>query len=209
MVDVGSLLVMAAAFFVVAVAPGPATLGCASVAMAHGRRAGLGFGLGLGAALLFWGVLAALGLGAVIATSAQVMLWLKLLGALYLFWLAWKAGRAAWHGEISTAAEVRSGRWIWRGVLLNLSNPKAVFAWLATLSLGLGPEATGLSVALATLLCGIIGFAVYLPWVLGFSHPKVMAGYRKVHRWVDGVVATLFAVAGLGLIRSALSRAPA
>ena len=94
--DAAALLTMAAAFFVVAVAPGPATLGCASVAMAHGRRAGLSFGMGLGAALFFWGVLAALGLGAVIATSAQVMLWLKVLGALYLFWLAWKAGRSAW-----------------------------------------------------------------------------------------------------------------
>ena len=71
--DATSLSTMAAAFFVVAVAPGPATLGCASIAMSQGRRAGLGFGFGLGLALLFWGVLAAIGLGAILAGSAEVM----------------------------------------------------------------------------------------------------------------------------------------
>ena len=206
--DVTSLSAMAAAFFVVAVAPGPATLGCASVAMSQGRRAGLGFGFGLGLALLFWGVLAAIGLGAILAASAQVMLLLKLLGGCYLLWLAWKAGRSAVAGEVSHAAEVTSGRWIWRGALLNLSNPKAVFAWLATLSLGVGPEDSLATVIVATLICGVIGFIVYLPWVFGFSHPRVMRGYQRVRRWVDGAVAALFAAAGLGLIRSAFARVP-
>ena len=206
--DVTSLSAMAAAFFVVAVAPGPATLGCASVAMSQGRRTGLGFGFGLGLALFFWGVLAAIGLGAILAASAQVMLVLKLLGGCYLLWLAWKAGRSAVVGDISHAAEVTSGRWVWRGALLNLSNPKAVFAWLATLSLGVRPEDSLATVIVATLICGTIGFVVYLPWVLGFSHPRVMRGYQRIRRWVDGAVATLFAAAGLGLIRSAFVRVP-
>jgi len=206
--DAASLSAMATAFFVVAVAPGPATLGCASVAMAHGRQAGLSFGFGLGLALLVWGVLAAVGLGAALIASAHVMMGLKLLGAGYLLWLAWKAARAAMNADASQTAQVQPGRWVWRGILLNLSNPKAVFAWLATLSLAVGADDNLATVMLATCVCGVIGFLVYLPWVLGFSHPKVMRGYRRAQHWVEGAVAVLFAAAGLALIRSAFTRVP-
>ncbi len=207
--DLSSLITMAATFFVIAVAPGPATLGVASVAMAQGRRAGLSFGLGLGLGLLVWGVLAAVGLGAILAASSQVLMWLKLAGGAYLLWLAWKSGWAAATAESASELDLPAGRWIWRGVVLNLSNPKAVFAWLATLSIGLTPDASVLAVALATAICAVIGFAVYLPWVFAFSHRAVMAVYRRLRRWVDGVVAILFAAAGLSLIRQALSRGSA
>lgn len=206
--DGAALATMAMAFFVIAVAPGPATLGCASVSMAYGRQAGLRFALGLGLALLFWGVLAAIGLGAVLVASAQLMMGLKILGGTYLLWLAWKSGQSAVQDAAPKEAAVSQGRWLGRGVLLNLSNPKAVLAWMATLSLGLGPEAGIGAVALATALCGGVGFLVYLPWVFGFSHPRVMATYHRVRRWVDGGIAVLFAAAGLGLIRSAVMRAP-
>ena len=97
---------------------------------------------------------------------------------------------------------------MWRGILLNLSNPKAVFAWLAALSLGVGQGDGIATVVLATLICGMVGFIVYLPWIFGFSHPRVMQEYQRSRRWVDGAVATLFAAAGLGLIRSAFARGP-
>lgn len=208
MMDPASLSAVAGAFFLVAVAPGPATLGCAAVSMGHGRRAGFAFGAGLGIGLAFWGVLAALGLGAILAAHAQVLIVLKLLGGAYLLWLAWQSGRSALSGPGAEAANIRSGRWLRRGLFLNLSNPKAVFAWLASLSLGLGPEASMGAVILATAVCAAIGFAIYVPWIVGFSHPPVMRLYRRFRFWVDGVVAALFAAAGLALIRSALMRAP-
>jgi len=205
--DLTALVTMAAAFFVVAVAPGPATLGCASIAVAEGRAAGLQFAFGLGVALSFWGVLAAVGLGAVLVTSAHLMMWLKVLGGLYLLWLAWKAARSAMATSHGATSDRRRGRWVWRGILLNASNPKAVFAWLATLSLGVGPASSPASVAVATLVCALVGFVVYLPWVFGFSHPHVMAAYQRLRQWVDGGIAALFAVAGVSLIRSAFARA--
>ena len=207
MSDPSGLWAMAAAFFVVAVAPGPATLACATVSAANGRQAGLQFGLGLGVALTFWGVLAATGLGAVLVASANAMIVLKLLGGAYLLWLAFKSGRSAMAADAPALTQIDQGRWFARGILLNASNPKAIFAWVATLSIGIGPNSSPATLVLATALCAAIGFAVYLPWILGFSHPRVMSGYRRAQRWVDGVVASIFAIAGLGLIRSALARA--
>lgn len=48
MIDLSSLVPILAAFFIVAVSPGPATLAVSSVSASHGRQAGLLFGLGLG-----------------------------------------------------------------------------------------------------------------------------------------------------------------
>ena len=200
------LAAIALAFFIVAASPGPATLGCAAVSMAHGRAAGLAFGAGLGMGLTVWGILAALGLGAVLASSAWLLTVLKIAGGLYLLWLAYGSGRAALAPAPQTRGEVEAGRWLWRGLALNLSNPKAIFAWVATLSIGLDPTATVITVALATVICAAIGFAIYALWALGFSHTRVMALYQRGRRWVQGAVAVLFATAGLGLIRSAVAR---
>ena len=64
---------VAAAFFVVTVAPGPATLAAATVAMCAGRGNGLRFGAGLAAGLAVRGVLAATGPGALLQGSAHAL----------------------------------------------------------------------------------------------------------------------------------------
>ncbi|MEM6489799.1 MAG: LysE family transporter [Pseudomonadota bacterium] len=83
------------AFFVAAAAPGPATLGVAATAMARGRRAGLAFGAGLSLGLALWGVAAALGLGPLLQGSASALTVLRVLGGLFLIYLAVRAAQAA------------------------------------------------------------------------------------------------------------------
>ena len=106
----------------------------------------------------------------------------------------------------SATAPVAGGKWFWRGVVLNLSNPKAVFAWMAALAVGLNPDDGATAVIAATGLCALIGLlnATGHAWV--FSFPGVMARYRRARRWIDGTVAALFAGAGIGLIRTAVAR---
>jgi threonine/homoserine/homoserine lactone efflux protein len=87
-----------------------------------------------------------------------------------------------------------------------MSNPKAVVAWMAALSMGLGQETEAQAVATATVMCMGLGFVNYAGYALTFSLPGFMAGYRRLRRWIDGAVAGLFALAGFGLIRSALTR---
>ena len=206
MTDLASLLAIAAAFFIVTVSPGPANLGCASVAMTKGRFAGVRFGLGLALGLAFWGVLAATGMGAVLQSSEIALTVIKIIGGAYLLYLAWGAGRSA-VSPIVKVTHARAGqRWFLQGLLLNLTNPKAVFAWMAALAVGLDPaDGVGLVIA-ATFICACLGVLNYLGWALAFSTSRMMAGYERFRRWIDGVVSGLFALAGFGLIRSALSR---
>ena len=77
---------------------------------------------------------------------------------------------------------------------------------MAALSVGMGAEQGIGAVAVATVMCAMIGTLNAMTWAVLFSRPRMMAGYRRVRRWVDGVVAGLFAAAGFGLIRSALAR---
>lgn len=206
MIDIAPLGATAAAFFLVAVSPGPANIACASVAMSRGRPAGLRFGLGLAIGLAFWGLLAATGMGAVLQASETALIVMKLLGGAYLLWLAFASARSAARPQKMASVELGHQRWVWRGLLLNLTNPKAVFAWMAALAVGLDPSDGMASVALATLICGALGMVNYAGWAILFSTSSAMALYNRLRRGIDAAVATLFAFAGIGLIRSALSR---
>ncbi|MBO9472974.1 LysE family translocator [Shimia sp. R10_1] len=206
MIDLTSLALTALAFFVVAVSPGPANVSNAAIAMSFGRKSSLIYGAGLSTGLIFWGLVAASGMGAVLQSSFYVLMVLKVLGGAYLLWLAWQSGKSAARAGKAEVAMTNQGRWFWRGVVLNLSNPKSVIAWMAALSVGLGPEDGFASVVAATSVCILAGFANNALYSLLFSVGGMMTAYRKCRRWIDGFVAGLFAVAGLGLIKSAFSR---
>ena len=194
------------AFFIVAVSPGPATLSNASIAMSHGRRTSLIYGLGLSCGLVFWGLIAASGMGAVLHSSLYLLPALKLLGGTYLLWLSLLSGRSALHPVSSGQLPPAGKKWFWRGLVLNLSNPKSVIAWLAALSIGVTPEADSSSIIAATAVCIIVGFITNALYSLLFSIDGMMRGYARMRRVIDALVAGLFAAAGLGLIRSAFSR---
>lgn len=206
MFDMETLLSISLAFFIVTVSPGPANIAVATVSMQFGRRDGLLFGVGLSFGLAFWGLIAATGMGAVLQGSAHLLVALKVFGGLYLLWLAFNSGRAALKKKNPIEKTAREGRWFMRGLMLNLSNPKAVVAWMAALSMGMGSGDGSGHVIAATLLCIALGFLNYTIYAMAFSLSGFMAGYQGMRRWIDGVVAGLFAIAGFGLIRSALTR---
>ena len=205
MFDTAGLITIAVAFFIAAASPGPATLAVAVVSMNFGRRTGLIFGLGLSVGLGFWGLIAATGLGALLQASTYALAVLKIAGGAYLLLLAYRSAQSAARGVYSLAGFKAQKPDFRRGLLLNLANPKAVFAWMAVLSLGLGNGSDAGHVAVATGLCIILGWLIYAGYALVFSTPGAMALYQGVRRWVDGITAGLFAFAGAGLIRSAFA----
>jgi threonine efflux protein len=212
MINFEALLPGLLAFLVLTVSPGPANIAVALISMRMGRRKSLVFGLGLSVGFAFWGLVAATGMGALLQSSIYVLSTLKILGGLYLLWLAFQAGRTAIRGNPIDQTVPDEGRWFWRGLILNLSNPKAVLAWMATLSFGLGagmsPDGAALQLVVATGLGMAIGLLNYQAYALAFSMPWLMRAYQRFHRWVEGSVAALFSLAGFGLIRSAFARAP-
>ena len=87
-----------------------------------------------------------------------------------------------------------------------MSNPKAIVAWMAALSVGLNSNDGIGAVAVATALCIGVGFATYALYSVLFSIGGIMRGYRRFSRMINGIVSGLFALAGFSLIRSVFTR---
>jgi len=191
-----SMAAILIAFFIVTVSPRPANVAVATIAMSQGRANGIKFGLGLSLGLAIWGIVAASGLGAVLQASEYALLCLKIAGGLYLIWLSVQSARSAFHSDQTNAKVKNHKNWFFQGLIMNISNPKAVIAWMAALSMGLGMKG----------ICMGLGVVNYIGHATLFSFPKVMSGYQKFRSWVEGVAAGLFAMAGFGLIKSALNR---
>lgn len=198
MIDLLSLASTALAFFVVIASPGPATISNATIAMCYGRKTSLIYGLGLSCGLAFWGLIAASGMGAVLQGSIHLLMVLKVLGGLYLLWLAFLSGQAAWRSGIENPVESNDQRWFFRGLVLNLSNPKAVVAWMAALSVGLKANDDIRAITAATAVCIGVGFASYALYSVLFSIRGMMSGYQRFRRMINGVVSALFTLAGFG-----------
>lgn len=190
------------AFFVAAASPGPATLAVSTTAMARGTRAALWAGLGLSVGLAFWGIVAAAGLGAVLTESATALFVLRLVGGVYLLYLAWLSARSAMapRPEHVPTLQGEGARLFGRGLLLNLTNPKAVLAWMAVLALGMQAGTGTTALLVTTAACAVLGGAIYAVYALAFARPSVRAVYRRARRGIEALVAGFFGYAGLRLV---------
>jgi len=207
MSDLAAGLIVALPLFIIgATSPGPATLAIMSTSVRHGRGQGLAFSIGVCSGSLFWGVLAALGLGTVLTTYAELATALRIAGGGYFLWLAFKLLRSASTGVVSTGAAAASGKTYLHqylsGVLLHLLNPKAVFIWLAVISVALSPmeNPSPLAALSVTAVCWSVAIVVFTGYAVMFSTHAIVGAYQRVARWIDGVCGVLFAAAGLKLL---------
>jgi threonine/homoserine/homoserine lactone efflux protein len=107
--------------------PGPNMAWLAALALSKGRRPALIAVAGVATGLALLGVLAALGLGAVVAASPWLYQTIRAFGFLYLLWLAWTTWR-------SPQGEAEGGFGSFRdGLVTNLLNPKAGLFYMAVL----------------------------------------------------------------------------
>jgi homoserine/homoserine lactone efflux protein len=120
-------LAFLAASVVIAVTPGPGAVLSISTGLRHGYPAAIRAISGLETALLIQLGVVALGLGAVLAASSTAFLVLKFAGAAYLIWL----GIQKWRAPVveideREVAALRSRGLYVQGLLVNLTNPKAL-----------------------------------------------------------------------------------
>ncbi|GLX77341.1 threonine efflux protein [Thalassotalea insulae] len=210
MIDLFSLLSIGLAFFVIAVSPGPANISNATIAMSKGRRTSLIYGAGLSTGLVFWGIIAASGMGTILQSSVYLLMALKIFGGIYLLRLAYLSGKETMKPNsvsIEMIDDKVSGKsWFFRGVIMNISNPKTVIAWMAALSVGLEANDGTLSLIAGLVICMVVGFATNAMYSICFSYCGVMNWYQRASRWINGATSFLFSIAGIGLLRSAFNR---
>lgn len=129
------LLAYTASCLVLFLTPGPDMSLTLAKTIAGGRRAGLAAMLGAMAGCCLHTLLAVFGVSALLAASATGFAVLKIVGALYLLWLAVDAVR---HGSAlnlrpSSPSEISPWRSFLLGIGINLTNPKIVLFFVTFL----------------------------------------------------------------------------
>ncbi|WP_296593299.1 LysE family translocator [Methylophaga sp.] len=116
-----------------ALAPGPDNIFVLTQSALYGKRSGILITLGLCTGLVFHTYLVAFGVATIIQTSDWALSALKVIGALYLVYLAWQMLNSQTQ-ELSGKDVVLSDTNLYlRGIVMNVTNPKVSIFFLAFL----------------------------------------------------------------------------
>jgi len=168
-------------------------------------------GLGITAGCFVHIFAAALGVSALLATSATAFTVLKYIGAAYLLWmgikiLLAKAPHAAPDLIAAAAAEKpRSLKAIFRGgFLTNVLNPKVAIFFLAFVPQFIAPDADNKALAfvLLGLLFNLNAIPVNSGWALAAAWMARRDAVQRGMHWLDRVAACMFIGFGLKLALS-------
>lgn len=191
------------ALFLVALAPGPTVIAIMGISMARGRRAGLVFTAGCMTGATTWAVLAGFGLSVWLTSYASGIIILKIIGGLYLIWMAFKSLKSALitNEKLTNNPMFDNKKNLYpRGLALHLTNPKAILGWAAVITLS-QTENGSIPVLIFTLLgCLMITFSIHFTYAVVFASKVAMDTYAKARRWIEGVLAAVFGYAGLRLL---------
>ena len=125
------------------VSPGPDLIYILSRTVAQGRKVGVASSLGVCTGALVHVFAAALGLSAVLATSATAFSAVKYIGAVYLVYLGLKLFRSRGvHEDIAHTTTQRITPWkaFKQGILIDVLNPKVAIFFMAFLPQFIRPE---------------------------------------------------------------------
>ncbi|PKO66724.1 MAG: lysine transporter LysE [Betaproteobacteria bacterium HGW-Betaproteobacteria-16] len=207
MPDLPQLLLFIAAGWLLNLTPGPDVLYIVTNALKSGVRAGLVAALGIVSGCFVHVFAAAIGVSALLATSAAAFTVLKWVGAAYLLWMGVRLllSRAAPLHLGEGAGEVDLWRVYRRGFLTNVLNPKVALFFLAFVPQFIAPGADNKVWVFLTL--GVIFNLNSLPinfgyaWLAAWAARRVHTVQRAMH-WMDRAAGLLFVGFGLRLAMS-------
>ena len=186
--------------------PGPSVLYILTHSVAQGKRAGLASVLGIELAGLIHAIAAALGLSALLLTSALAFSIVKYLGAAYLIYLGIRTLLAREERQQTAAAPKSLSQLLTRGFLVNLLNPKTALFFYAFLPQFVNPArgaVAGQILLLGALFVLLASCTDSLYALLGSTVGRVLTrntGFRHLQRYVTGsiyiVLGVTAAVAG-------------
>jgi threonine/homoserine/homoserine lactone efflux protein len=191
-------------YFVATASPGPATLSIMDIAMKSGRKPALIFASGVLLGSFIWAFLALLGVAILLSTHANLLFWLKILGGTYLLWLAYKsAKRALIRNETMQGGATKANNKLFlQGLALHITNPKAIFTWVAIVSLALPQDASVIVSLTIVIGCMVLGAIVFGGYATMFSTSKAQKAYQRFGHWFSAILALAFGVAGFKLLSS-------
>lgn len=170
---------------VMAFTPGPNNLMATSSGMTHGVRRTVPLILGVMAGFLALTAVAAAGVGALLLADPRAALALRLLGAGYMLWMAWKLWSSRPALELETKPPLRA----WHGAVLQIVNPKAWMMAVAAISIYVAPTRDfGSSLVVVTVLIEAFSFVSMMTWAtFGAGLRAALGAPSRVRRVNQGM----------------------
>ncbi|WP_085901400.1 LysE family translocator [Kiloniella majae] len=165
----------------------------------QGKKAGLLAAVGISLGSMVHATASALGISALLATSETAFLTLKIAGAIYLFYIAYKilatpSQSEAQNKEQSVPSKSKNGRIILEGATTNLLNPKIGLFMLAFLPqfIDAAPQDVVWQTLTLGLLFNINGYIVFVVLItltsLAATKIKASRGIKTLLRWLTATI---------------------
>jgi threonine/homoserine/homoserine lactone efflux protein len=196
MIPFDTLLTFVGAATLLAWVPGPDNLFVLTQSALSGRVVGVYVTLGLCVGLVVHTVAVALGVAAIFQTSQTAFDALKLVGAAYLLYLAYRAFTAKPDELEATKERAQSMRQMFaRGVVMNVTNPKVAIFFLAFLPQFTAPERGSVVLQMLMLggvfiLCAFASFALIS--LLAGSLSRWLRQSSKSQLWLNRIAGIVF-----------------
>src|SRR5262245_52717959 len=184
--------------------PGPDTVYILGRSIAQGREAGIASALGISLGSIFHTCAAALGLSAILTTSALAFDTIKLIGGAYLIFLGVKmifdrSGQLSLPSNFRRRSTVAAFR---QGVLTNVLNPKVALFFLAFLPQFIDPGSDTkifafLFLGLTFVTTGTI-WCLILAWFASAFSTRLRTN-ETVAQWLNRTAGALFVFLGVRL----------
>jgi len=209
----GIFVTVAIAHFLALLSPGPDFVLVVKSAIKNQGNNAIGVALGIASANAVYIGLCLIGVGSILAASVPVMITLKIIGGLFLIYLAVQALRARKSAysnvELADSASTTVSQSSFlqefmTGFMSGVLNPKNLLFYLSLFTVVLTPE-IGFSFKLAL---GIWMTAVVFLWDLAIifllSTSTVRTKFTKAAYYIDKITGALLGVIGFAIVKSAL-----
>jgi threonine/homoserine/homoserine lactone efflux protein len=208
MPDSSTLALYAGAVLVLLVIPGPAVLYIVSQSVEHGRRAGVTAVAGIHVGTLVHTTAAAVGLSALLVSSATAFSVVKFAGAAYLLYLGIQRLLSREEEQPQAVPRERDlGRIFRQGIVVNVLNPKTALFFFAFVPqfVDRGVGSVPLQVLVFGLAFVLIGFLSDGAWAIAAGTAggwlRRSRRFQSAQRWVTGAI-----LIGLGVVAALTGR---
>jgi threonine/homoserine/homoserine lactone efflux protein len=181
--------------------PGADMMFCLGQGLKSGRRAAMAANVGIAVGGMVHTVLAALGLGALVAAHPAAFEVIRWLGVGYLVWLSIAAFRATTFAAETQVAVVPAGKVFLQALVVNLLNPKVILFILAFLPQFVDPARPILPQFLTLGLVFCVGGLIVngAVGIFAGSIGQRLARSARLSRWLSRISATIFGALALRL----------
>lgn len=202
MIDLSQMIAFAGVALLMVLTPGPNMIYLISRSISQGKSAGLISLAGIILGFIFYMACASLGITAFLFAVPFAYDTIKILGALYLLWLAWNAvkpnGVSAF--QMVDLKPDRPMKLFMMGFLTNLLNPKIAIMYLSLLPQFIQPNHGSVFVQSMTLGLIQIVVSVFVNVLIVYSAGSLAALmsrkpiWAQVQKWMMGTVLSVLAI---------------